>query len=238
VYETLRAFGPVSSGEGWFLAATLAVAVLGFAFVRRVYRRGPLAAYVVALLISWIPVQVIAYVTEGRQTWLPSQHSAIFFWGDSVLLPMVAAAFAGMRRLWLSQQPAGSAARPVADRWWWLVPVVVVALVVGYLFHAGQIGVWSTARLHEPAKVWHDYLVYPLFVYYLGSQVPFLWQVSWRRYARPQAVLAALALAGFLGWFWLGHVYDPAHRHDKRPLLGFASAPVTPGADAAGPTGT
>lgn len=227
MYEKLLLFRPISTGEWWFFGVTMAFALLGFCFVRRVYRHGPLAAYLTALLISWVPVQVIAYVADGRRTWLPGQHSAIFFWGDSVLLPTVAMAFAWMRRLWVAQQdpvPAGRPERlPVADRWYWLVAVATVAVLVGYLFHAGQIGHWSVARLHQPAKVWHDYLVYPLFVYYLGSQLPFLWQVSWRRYVRVQPVLAGLALAGFLGWFWLGHVYDPAHHVDHKPLLFFAA---------------
>ena len=227
VYETLLQFRPLSAGEWWFLAFTGACAVAAFLFLPRVYRRGPLAAYVAALCVSWIPVQVIAYVTQGRRTWLPGQHSAIFFWGDSVLLPSMAVAFALMRRLWWQQQdPAAQPPpRPVADRWPWRVFMGLVALVVGYVFHAGQLGSWTVVELHEPAKVWHDYLVYPVFVYFLGTQLPFLVQVRWRAHRWVQPVLAAVVVFTFVGWVVLGHVYDPAHRVDQRPLLYFAEGP-------------
>ena len=225
VYETFLQFRPVSTGEWWFLAVTAVCAVAAFLLLPRVYARGALATFVAALCVSWVPVQVIAYVSQGRRTWLPGQHSAIFFWGDSVLLPAMAVAFALMRRLWLAQHPVEPGLpRPVAlaDRWPWRLALVVVALVVGFLFHADQLGTWSLVALHEPAKVWHDYLVYPVFVYFLGSQLPFLWQVRWRTHPYAQPALAAVVLLSFTGWLVLGHVYDPAHRVDQRPLLYFA----------------
>jgi hypothetical protein len=231
VYETFLEFRPVSTGEWWFLAVTGVLAVAGFLFLPRVYPRGPVVAFVAALLVSWVPVQMIAYVAEGRRMWLPGQHSAIFFWGDSVLLPSMAAAFALMRRTWVAQQdmalaaggePDRPAARPLADRWLWRVAWVGVALAVAYVFHAGELSTWPLVQLHEPAKVWHDYLVYPLFVYFLGSQLPFLWQVRWRAARWSQPVLAGVVVLAFTGWVVLGHVYDPAHRIDQRPLLVFA----------------
>ena len=93
------------------------------------------------------------------------------------------------------------------------------------VFHAGQLGSWTVVELHEPAKVWHDYLVYPVFVYFLGTQLPFLWQVRWRTHRWAQPALAALVVLTFAGWVVLGHVYDPAHRVDQRPLLYFADGP-------------
>ncbi len=225
--QTLMQFRPVSDEEWWFLTATLACTLLAFLFLPRVYRHGPVAAVGVALLISWVPVQVIAYVAEGRVMWRPGQHSAIFFWGDSVMLTSVAFAFGAMRRLWTDSAP-GSTRPLLADRWWWRLAVAAVALGVSYWFHVVQIETWPLDRLHALSKVWHDFFVYPVFIYYLGSQLPLVWQVPWQRFRLLQPALVGLALLGFAGWLWLGRVYDPSQIHEQRPLLGFASAVVTP----------
>ncbi len=219
--QTLMQFRPVSDTEWWFLGVTLACTVLAFRFLPRVYQRGPAVAVGVALLISWIPVQLTAYVAEGRRMWLPGQHSAIFFWGDSVMLTSVAFAFAAMRRLWVAGQ-VGVDQAPLTDRWWWRTAVAAVALGVSYWFHVVQIETWPVDRLHALSKVWHDFFVYPIFIYYLGSQLPLVWQVPWRRFKVRQPALVGLALLGFAGWLWLGRVYDPSQVQAQRPLLGFA----------------
>lgn len=133
--QTLKQFRPVSDTEWWFLGVTLACTVLAFRFLPRVYQRGPAVAVGVALLISWIPVQLIAYVAEGRRRWLP-----------------------GERRLWLAGH-VGVDRAPLTDRWWWRPAVAAVALGVSYWFHVVQIETWPVDRLHALSKVWHDFFV-------------------------------------------------------------------------------
>lgn len=212
----------MSPTEWVFFWVSIVSGIVIAAVFPAIYRRGRVATYVGALCISWVPVQLIAFVAEGRRMWLPGEHSAIFFWGDSVLLPLTAVALAWMRQEWLRQGHAGV---PLADRWAWRAGVIVVSVAVAVAFHASQILTWSPDALRAPSKVWHDYLVYPVFCYVLLSQAPFLWQVSWRR-SRIQPALVSLALLGVAGWATLGHVYDPAHVHDRRPLLIVASPPL------------
>jgi hypothetical protein len=234
--QTLMEFRPVSDDEWVFLGFTLVCTVLAFAFLPRVYRHGRVAAVVAALCISWLPVQAIAFIFEDRQMWLPGEHSAIFFWGDSVLLTSIALSFAWMRRLWLREHPEGTGpSTALADRWWWRVVVALVAVGVSVWFHWVQVDTWPADRLHAFSKVWHDFLVYPVFIYYLGTQLPFVWQMSWRKYAW-QPALVALAVFGFGGWLWLGQSYDPSQIETQRPLLGFASGPAATAPAVAGAT--
>ena len=218
---TLRAFAPVSPAEWGFLAVSVVIAAVALTTIHRVHARGPVPTYLAALGISWIPVQAIAFLAEGRRMWLPGQHSAVFFWGDSVALPLTAVALCLMRREWVRQNPA-SLSGPFADSRLWRGVAVVLAVGVSLVYHWTQVVSWETSALHAPSKVWHDVVVYPVFLYFLGSQLPFVWQVRWR--SRPRLVVYASAAAfGAVAWVLLGHVYDPAQVHDRRPLLIVAS---------------
>lgn len=218
---TLMAFAPVTPAEWGLFTVTLVLAATALATAHRIYRHGPALTYLAALCISWIPVQAFAFVAEGRMMWLPGQHSAVFFWGDSVALPLAAVGLCLVRREWWRQNP-GPGITPIADTRWWRTIVVALAIAISIGFHWSQVVSWDPESLHAPSKVWHDYFVYPVFLYLLGSQLPFLWQVRWWSSPRQVAWIAAVA-AGALGWLLLGHVYDPAHAHDRRPLLIVAS---------------
>lgn len=220
VLTPLREFVPVSDKEWVFFLVSLSATLAAFFWVTRVYATSAWRVYLTALLISWIPVQVLAFVFEGRKMWLPGEHSAVFFWGDSVLLPMIAVSCWAMRRTWVEQNPNGFA---LADKWQWRVFVALVALGVAAAYHATQVTSWPPTNLRAPSKLWHDMAVYPIFIYFLASQAPFLWQVRWDALRVRQIVTAGTCIAGFAGWVWLGHVYDPSQVHERRPLLVIAS---------------
>ena len=218
--HALQQLPPSSSAEALLLVATLVLAAAAVRWLPGLFARGPAAAFAGGVMISFVPVQVIAFVAEGRRMWLPGQHSAIFFWGDLLLLPGAAAALAVVRRAW-QRQSTGDLALAESRAWRLACLAVAVAVAAGY--HLTQAADWSPMTLHAPSKVWHDYFVYPVFAYYLLSQVPYLVQYRWSR-ARPGVVLAlATVLVGVFGWWGLGHWYD-TQPIDSRPALPFMSA--------------
>jgi hypothetical protein len=231
----IQDFAPVEGGETVVTVVAVAGSLLAYAFLTRVYRTPPVWAAVTGVLISWVPVQVLAAVLEQREMWLPGQHSAVFFWGDLVALPSIAVAFAVIRRLSTRDSAVrGSEGRgedgladargptPLADRWWWRTLVFGAALAISYWYHSMQLDTWPWNGVHSPSKAWHDFFVYPVFLYFLASQLPYLWQTSWRTHRIAMPALTSLAVAGVLAWFALGFLYDPAHVLDHIPLLPIA----------------
>lgn len=218
--QAAAAFTPLGPQHAIFGLVCVAAATLAFALLPRVYDRSLPVVWIAALLISWVPVQVLAFVFEGRRMWLPGEHSAVFFWGDSVLLPLTAVCLAVMRREWIREHPPGSV--PRADTVAWRVVAGAVAIAIAVAYRANESWTWTQAELSAPSKLWHDWFVYPVFAYFLASQLPFLWQVRWRGRRLVQAAGIAGAVVGLAGWWWLGHGYDPSQVVTQRPLLGFA----------------
>jgi len=212
--RTLEQWPPHSTFETLFTLFSVLCALMAIRYVPKLYDKGAAAAYLGGVAISFIPVQVIAYVAEGRRMWLPGQHSAIFFWGDLVLLPGAAAGLAIVRREWIAQHGAHNAFEH--SRAWRLV-CVLAAVAVGMAYHYTQLE-WTPLALHAPSKVWHDYFVYPVFTYLLLLPLPYLVTLDWRRARLLTAVGAAIAVFGVLGWWSLGHWYDPLPA-DARPAL-------------------
>jgi hypothetical protein len=220
--SVLREFAPVDGDETVVTAVACVSTVVAFAFITRVYRTRTLWVAVVGVCISWVPVQLLALAFEGRQMWLPHQHSAVFFWGDLVALPSIAVGFSLLRHRWDADHVGAlSPPVPLADRRWWLTVVLVIAVTISYAYHGAQIDTWPFAGLHSPSKAWHDFFVYPVFLYFLVSQVPFLVQTPWRRQRGIACGLVALVLAGTAMWFVLGFVYDPAMARHQLPFFWF-----------------
>ena len=212
-------FVPVTADETAITVVAAIGSIVAYLFLMRVYRWYPLRVALVGTMISWVPVQLLAWRFEGRHMWLPGQHSAVFFWGDLIALPVIAMAFAAMGRQWRDDHPDESV--PLAERRQWLTVVFVGALIISYAYHSSQLDTWSYSGVHSPSKAWHDFFMYPVFLFFLVSPVPYLWQTSWRRHRVALPVLLAGAVAGVAVWFVLGHVYDPAHVMDHLPLLRF-----------------
>lgn len=219
--QVSTAFTPTGPQQAIFALVCVAAAALTFAYLPRVYDRSLPEVYLAALLISWIPVQALAFAFEGRRMWLPGQHSAVFFWGDSVLMPLMAVSLAVMRRTWRSQQ-ADTSTVPLADTLAWRVGVGAIAIAVAVGYHVNELSTWTIDELNAPSKLWHDWFVYPVFAYFLASQLPFAWQVRWQGRRILQAATIAGVVVGFAAWWYLGHAYDPAQVVDQRPLLLFA----------------
>jgi hypothetical protein len=130
---------------------------------------GPIAAFA-ALWISWIPIQLLTRWHSGHFLWPPTWQSAPFWLGDLLLLPLVAARFAVMRRyLAPHERPALLGSRR------WRVACAAAGVLAGLWFHyKGQPPYYPPAEWWAPAKLAHDYVAYPVFTYYLGDPAPLL----------------------------------------------------------------
>jgi hypothetical protein len=225
-FDNVARFEPIRASEWIFFIVSILSAILAFGFINRIYCLpvsmvpALVISYITGLCISFIPVQAIAYFYEDRELWLPGNHSAIIFWGDGIGLPLIAAGFTYLRRrLCLT--------RPLADDLKWRLFVMIGAITISLLYHLHQTEVWSESVLHLPSKDWHDFAVYPIFLYFLASQIPFLvsaiqprvWGIPSGRITL--AIGICITIGGFLFWWWAGAVYDPAHIHNQ-PLFGFA----------------
>ena len=225
--QAVTAFTPLGPQHAVFGLVCVAAATLAFTYLPRVYERSLPLVWLTALLISWVPVQALAFAFEGRRMWLPGEHSAVFFWGDSVLLPLAAVSLALMRREWHRQHAgepddAEGGQAPLADTRAWRISVGALAIAIAIGYHANEMWTWTQAELSAPSKLWHDWFVYPVFAYFLATQLPFVWQVRWGgRRALQAAAFTGVAL-GLAGWWWLGHAYDPSQVASQRPLLLFA----------------
>lgn len=219
--QAVTALTPLGPEHAAFGLLCVAAATLAFAYLPRVYERPLPQVWLAALLISWVPVQALAFAFEGRRMWLPGEHSAVFFWGDSVLLPLVAVCLALMRRAWHRQHADGGEV-PLADTRAWRIAVGAIAIAIAVAYRANEAWTWTQAELSAPSKLWHDWFVYPVFAYFLATQLPFAWQVRWGGKRALQAAAFAGVAFGLAGWWWLGHGYDPSQVVEQRPLLGFA----------------
>ncbi len=191
----------------WTVVCWIATAV-AFLTIHRVYRVGdryprlkPYAGVIAAfaaLWISWIPIQLLTRWYSGHFLWPPTWQSAPFWLGDLLLLPMVAARFAVMRgRLAPHERPR------LLDSRRWAVGCAVAGVLAGLWFHyKGHPPYYPPEEWWAPAKLEHDYVAYPVFTYYLGTQVPLLAR------ARRYPVEAAGAVLCFAGWYVLTRLPD------------------------------
>jgi hypothetical protein len=76
-------------------------------------------------------------------------------------------------------------------------------VLAGLWFHyKGHPPYYPPEQWWAPAKLEHDYVAYPVFTYYLGTQLPLL------RQARRYPVEAAGAVLCFAGWYVLTRLPD------------------------------
>ncbi len=213
VSAAFESVSPRSGSELIFQIIAMLATLIAFGTIHRVYRvvipnRPRLTRvlpYLVALGISWVPVMALAAIFEGHDMLLPGHHSAVFFIGDGLLLPLMAYALGRMRAI-------ARVDNPLADSLKWRLAMMAVAVVVSFFFHFSQFMSWPYGALHAPSKTWHDFFVYPVFIYYLGSQLPFLFQGAWKRRLILQVALVSTVVLGFVSWYTLANYYDPHHR--------------------------
>lgn len=183
------------------LYLSLLAVVLGVSLLkgRRVFSRGPVFAFVVALCVSWIPMQLIARLLEQRSMLSPSEQFQSFYWGDLILLPL---ALAGLTVL----------AKDMPTTGWhsgtgWQATAVLIGIAVGVGFHLIDQGNYTAMALNSPTKLWHDIVAFPVLTYLLVLQSPAL--VYSRSGSKTvKAVLIAICLVSF---GYLALIYDAKH---------------------------
>lgn len=163
----------------------------------------PFAAAFMIWTASPILILMLRFTLElewdiGREasTYLPSNQSWAFLFGDTIALPFTAFVLAlAWRRLDVSSSRWFMS-------WWWLPLCVVVGLAFGYWFHFIQdgpayINASVPEALNSPTKWAHDFVSYPVIMaglLYLG--VPVLTHLFWP--------YGAAGLLGIALWFAFG----------------------------------
>jgi hypothetical protein len=134
-----------------------------------IFDHGMFLAWLGAVMASWGMMNLLA-ITLERRVLIPSQQYQSFYKGDLVGLPVIVAMIQPM----LGQLPSGHHWYQSA-LWHWLA--VVVGAVVGVAFMAMeyQSGIYTKAQLFSPLKLYHNLIVFPLFIYWVfAAGVPAL----------------------------------------------------------------
>lgn len=151
-------------------------------------------------------MNIIAITIEHRTFLLnPSGEYKAFYYGDLVCLPAMALAiwYLGhyMPRPNLSEKA-----------WWhWLCLIVSIGLGVGLHLSEAANHVYTRSQDYSPTKLYHDFIVFPCYIYLLASAgIPAAFQSKggWK---------AKAVLWGFFAVFLLLNLYDnyyrPHHMH-------------------------
>lgn len=177
----------------FFMITLVVILIVAFSLVHRAYEHGPIAAFAVALVISWVPMQLIARVMEQRWLWPPSSQFRSFFWGDLLFLPGTAAFIA------FAYQQLPDENYWFQDRTWLLV-FAAVGIVAGVVFHRIEEDSYTQARFNSPTKLYHDFVALPVFIYFLLSGA-FALYYDYTENGRATITLAALLLFGIWVFF-------------------------------------
>lgn len=147
-----------------------------------------LVAFLVSLLVSPLGLALVVVLVERRPFVLSEQYMA-FLVGDVLLAVAVGIGFsrAGDRPLW---------------SWWLLIPLVAGAAFGWWqLGHEVTAGVYTSGEAHSPAKLYHQFVCYPVLLA-LTSRA--LW-FAWGRWAAFAAMAVLIA-----GWV-TANVWDGSH---------------------------
>lgn len=175
-----------------------------------VYRGSWLRAWLFALFLSWGAMNLIALLVERRTEMLlhPGGQYKALYYGDSICLPAVAVA------IWYLGQSMSE--RP---GWWrerlWHAFWFAFGLAYGIWWHwvDAHSHFYTRSQMWSPTKLYHDYVVFPLYIYILTSAgIPaMIWS---RRGWKARAIIAVL-LAAYALLNYYDAIHRPLHGHEN-----------------------
>lgn len=176
---------------------------------RLVYGGGWLRAWLIGLCLSWGAMNLIALAIERRTEMLlhpGGQYKALYF-GDLICLPAVTAA------IWYLGQnmrvPNWSQKR------WWHAACFAFGLAYGIWWHFVDRSshFYTNSQMWSPTKLYHDFVVFPLYIYILVSGgIPAL---VWSRRGWKARVVIVVLLAAYAGLNYYDAVHRPHHGHEN-----------------------
>lgn len=163
-----------------------------------IYTQSAMPVFLFGLVISWVPMNLIALTLERR--WLkPHEQFWQFYIGDLIFLPGAMAGLAGL------EQQLGN--RGWDPEWWiWLctAAAATAAVVTHYVLDAPKPSGYTESQWDSPAKLWHDLYVIPVFTYYLLLKLPLLWSTA--SFGSSTWGVAVAVMIMLVGWAGLGIV--------------------------------
>jgi hypothetical protein len=190
-----------------FIAMLAVVDVLGFIFIRKAYAN-PVTTIVVLWLLSYGMTQL--WTMLFFHFWAIRHQYPSFWAGDLIFLPLLTAA---PLSILLSKLPKREAPYWFQSGVWnWVA--IVIAVIVALGFHKTQMDAFPDAALNSPPKLWHDWVVYPLFAYFLVSAAPAIWYSKWglkplfHGNGSAGVLIVVLPIVGVGLWLYAGNVLD------------------------------
>jgi hypothetical protein len=175
---------------------------------RRVYGGSWRRALAIGLFLSWGATNLIALTIERRTETLlhPGGQYKAFYYGDLICLPGVVLA------IWYLGQDMSRVPNWSHSRLWhafWFA----FGLAYGIWWHLvdGHSHFYTRSQMNSPTKLYHDFVVFPLYIYILTSAgfPAVIWS---RRGWKARAVIAVL-LAGFALLNYYDSIHRPHHAH-------------------------
>lgn len=199
---------PIFSSPGQFIFLTgMIILAGGYIYTTPILMRSdsfwPLF---LALMISIIPMQLIAYTLENRWMLPASAQFKGFIYGDSFLLPLTISMLA-----LLAKQTDTKAGFLQWGTWSYVALAIAFAIAFAFRYMEGS-AYWRAAYM-SPTKLFHDWFVMFLFSFVLLKYAPALWQSRSGISGIFDGNLGGLpivlvAVASFAGWTYLAIVVD------------------------------
>jgi hypothetical protein len=175
-----------------------------------VYRGSWLRAWLFALFLSWGTMNLIALLVERRTEMLfhPGGQYKALYYGDSICLPGVAVAIWYLGR-YMSGRPG----------WWherlWHCLCFGFGLAYGIWWHRvdAHSHFYTRSQMWSPTKLYHDYVVFPLYIYILVSAgIP---AMAWSKRGWKARVVIVVLLAAYALLNYYDAVHRPHHGHEN-----------------------
>ncbi len=165
-----------------------------------VYGGSWLRAILLALLLSWGMMNIIARLVEHRSMLTPYGQYKSFWFGDLICLPGIVLA------IWYLGRHMHESSN-LTRSWGWNILCLAAGLTSGIVLHLmdADSSKYSESMMRSPTKLYHDFVVMTLFVYIIFvAGLPAMyhtWHMVW-----PYVVIAVFAAT----FFWLLS-YDGKH---------------------------